>query len=278
MNQKLDVVIPVLMPSRFLSQHRSHLKGLCPSLRVIYVLDFSKCQKTKKTLDLTSSSKELFLYGDYGSPGAARNAGLLRSDAEYICFWDVDDEANLEQVCSSFRKLIRNGSELIIGRWNISSRDSNPKSSNPLNVGLDPGLWRFIFKRTLIGDSKFSHLKWGEDQLFIAQILKKNPSVLNSDDVLYVYSKGVDGSLSGDKGNVKALRIVFSECLAILNSLSQGPFVVVCIMLIRQSLTMLKLGNSQTKLFALKGLLISIRKLLSFRGLRAFSMFTSKWE
>jgi citrate synthase len=71
----------------------------------------------------------------------------------------------------------KNDFELIIGcfTW-VSEITGAQESSQKLNrrlenalvtVGINPGIWRMIFKRTLIGDTEFPPLKMAEDQVFI---------------------------------------------------------------------------------------------------------------
>jgi hypothetical protein len=64
------------------------------------------------------------------------------------------------------------------------------------DVGKNPGLWRFVFRKSNIENLLFCNSKWGEDQLYIAEAFCICPRIITSDKVLYRYKKGNPDSLT----------------------------------------------------------------------------------
>lgn len=275
---KLDVVIPVLMPNPYLEINREHMKYTCDNIRVIYVIDLSRIDTIKSDLNFQSSSKELFIFGKYGSPGKARNAGLNECTAEFVCFWDVDDRTNIEEVCASLKEIGRNKSQLAVGKWSVRGSRKLSMNNRPLDVGLNPGLWRFIFQRSLIGNLRFLELMWGEDHVFLAHVFELNPKVSRIQHVLYEYNTGVEDSLTRDRRHVIDLKRAFNECLTVSREIRGTAFVVVCLMLLRQSLTIMKSATLETKCFGMRALLLALRRLFSKGGLIAFVKSSLDWN
>lgn len=157
--------------------------------------------------------KYLYLEDIYGSPGAARNAGLKSATGEWVMFWDSDDvgqvvainewlrmEENKEVDFEVFRFTKCNAldeSDLVQNNW------SNDFNQNFLNWLVEPGIWRCLFRRGRIEELIFTEILMGEDQIFILDVLTKGIlphfSNLNS----YKYYLGNSGQLTNSK---KAIR------------------------------------------------------------------------
>ena len=69
---KLEIIIPVLMPSRYLESMRESLKDIGESCRVNYVLDFATLGVDQEEISrIKLSPSERLFSGQFGSPGKA---------------------------------------------------------------------------------------------------------------------------------------------------------------------------------------------------------------
>lgn len=278
MIEAVDIVIPVLMPSNHLQELRKNLNKTCDRVKIIYVLDCARDYIPEYEQDFSNNLKEKFVYGSFGSPGEARNAGLKVCTSDYVIFWDVDDLPEIETTCAVIRDLSIDSPEALVGKWTPLGNKETILSNQPIDVGNNPGLWRWIFKRSLIGQTKFTDLMWGEDQLFLAEILAKDPSILRVDAVLYRYNDKSSDSLTSRTHNAKDLPEVSRRIIRLSPIANNQVLVVMTLMLMRQSLTILKFGKIPIKIYGLKLQIATIRNLVRNFNWGSFYRSGIQWE
>jgi glycosyltransferase involved in cell wall biosynthesis len=196
-------------------------------------------------LGAINSSKIVFLSGTFGSPGAARNAGLERVDSEYVCFWDSDDLPYPQAVLSEIE--IHSGDfDILVGQYVFSFNDSKDiqhdkaKDFSLRDVAINPGLWRVVFRRDFIMAVKFKKMRMGEDQLFLAEIMTFKPRVSFSSTVFYNYFVGHPAQLTQSPTAIAELSYAFTEMLALREKTSRREFEFTSIMISRMTLTLAK--------------------------------------
>jgi glycosyltransferase involved in cell wall biosynthesis len=274
----LEVVIPVLMPSTYLSQIREHLKGACNQIKIIYVLDYINTNAEHEANFSAQSSREVFVSGSFGSPGSARNAGLEICTSEYVCFWDSDDLPHLENVCRTVKVVARLNPEIAIGKWNLVQNENSFRGTKPIDTGLNPGIWRCIFNRRAIGNTRFTNLMWGEDQVFLAQFLARTKQVLTVDEILYSYRPNSVDSLTSKKSHVKDLWQASKICQGVLSNATNSNLLVTAAMLLRQSITMMKFGNLSIKIRGVNVLAVTSLVFLKKVNFRTFLSSSLEWK
>ena len=159
-----------------------------------------------------------------GNPGEARNLGLQDAIGEWVVFWDCDDLPNVAAALTCLKEKARKA-DLIIGEFTwVSELSRERKDSERLtsqnidsliSVGLNPGIWRMIFKRSLIGSTVFSPFRMAEDQVFIADVLSKNPKIEFTNVKLYNYYYGDPSHLVSNKIAQLDLLKSFEACISI---------------------------------------------------------------
>ena len=273
MRKTLDVVIPVKMPSRHLSVMREYLIGLPSDIKINYVLDYPTNSNLPSQL-LSLGEYERVYYGNFSSPGEARNFALNQCDAEYVAFWDVDDFPNLIEIKEFLACLKTSGADLGIGNWTYFDAPNDLRGFSPLAVGMSPGIWRFIFKQDLISNIRFSTFRWGEDQLFLVNVFEKNPSVYLFPNPVYSYVKYVEGALTTKTEFVFDL-IKVNECFVSNLVLIQGN-ARICfeIMNLKQIYTVLKYGQRKAALKLILKLLRELRE----RDLSLIELMYRAWR
>jgi hypothetical protein len=279
-NLNIDVVIPVKMPSEHLELMRKAIAPHSAFIRATFVLDYEKAgEELNPQLPESSSANERILRGEFGSPGMARNAGLKFCDRPYICFWDVDDFPEVIQFEELVSDMRQSQADVAIGNWVSTGDVYKAKGVTPLSVAMHPGIWRIIFRREITERIWFSNLMWGEDQVFLAEILARNPKIITSDRVVYRYSTLVSGSLTSKRSFVQDLPKATMKCLLHLKS-SQGTarFVVIT-MLVKQIVTAIKYGSGSIPLKVhLKSILKTLYAMANRESVFALSAGWRKWK
>lgn len=141
------------------------------------------------------------LQGLFNSPGLARNAGLKFASGTWVAFWDSDD-IGFAGAAESLIKSQGHVENFIKASYlSTDSESSICYYTDSLREGgitrfRKPGLWRYLFKREFIGDSIFTPLKLGEDQIFLAQLYEVSNSGILSSEIIYNYFEGVQNSLT----------------------------------------------------------------------------------
>ena len=158
----------------------------------------------KEVSDLAASYKAKYLNLVVNSPGLARNYGLQHADSEWVAFWDSDDIGLVEEAISSIHNSPLNTDFILAGYSQMSQRTkivnqvSTPIGNFPMAM-INPGIWRFIFRRSAIVNTNFPPYRMGEDQVFLARLLINESLVYFSDKNVYLYVDGEGGQLTKDK-------------------------------------------------------------------------------
>lgn len=250
--KKLSAVIPV--GDYFL--HKNNLKmilqhSISVDVELIIVLDR---QSVEAYEDLRELIAELNIdvritTSDAGNPGGARNIGIKLATSEWISFWDCDDEPNASSVLSLIDSPSTTDYQILIGSYESifgETRNSRIISGNKRNwqieLGLNPGIWRFVFNREFLKNSWFPEARMGEDQLFIQRVLNSNPNVFLSEAIIYGYRSDVPNQLTSRQSNLNDLTMINRK--ALYEFLPKGEYkLLVRTMIIRQLLTISRNTN-----------------------------------
>lgn len=188
---------------------------------VILVHDVSDSDTVKllaKTQSKIGNSFNLkVIEGKFGSPGAARNAGKRIAESTWVAFWDCDDIPNVKNVNQLLESSAGDELDFLCGSFDVvdvSSQRSvtqHINSENPTTdlkqIALNPGIWRFIFKRSSIESVFFLEISMAEDQDFLMDFnLTKRPGRY-SHLITYSYYRGEQGQLTSTKSAFSDLEI-----------------------------------------------------------------------
>lgn len=174
-----------------------------------FVLVFDSCDdgtvgEFDAILENCETLKVQAIYGEFGSPGFARNAGLKLVDSEWVVFWDADDFPDSGALLDCIYGLNEKNFDMIVTQYSKTdflsqekiSRESDTRHKYQLVV--DPGIWRILFNTCFVNEVRFPSFRMGEDQCFLAEILSKNPNLFFSSQITYVYTLGSPGQLTRD--------------------------------------------------------------------------------
>jgi glycosyltransferase involved in cell wall biosynthesis len=186
---------------------------------VIIVHDYKDDQTGIELRDILNEFQNpqiILVEGKFGSPGQARNAGMSQATSEWISFWDADDLAD----ATKFKHVIQSAktdTDVVVGQYAVNYQSEARRSHRARktlsvsDLAVDLGIWRMIFKKTIIADSLFSDLLMGEDQLFFLDILRNNPIIEFSDEIIYSYSIGSKHQLTNTPQALSQLTILMNR-------------------------------------------------------------------
>jgi glycosyltransferase involved in cell wall biosynthesis len=225
---KVDVVVPFADSLLNLESLKIWLKrdNIPTNFRIILVHDVQKQDLAGIELYelLSCLGKENFVYvkGQFGSPGAARNAGLIKTTAQWICFWDSDDYPAPQEFNSMIAAGIQNHSQICIGQFEIISHESREHiisvhGNSTISIATTPGFWRMAFLKESIGDVRFTNSRMGEDQLFLFSIDFASLHWHRHNAVVYQYVIGATSQLTRGTENYVNLLDTFSDSVHVCN-------------------------------------------------------------
>ena len=220
----VDVVVPFADRIQNLEPLETWISRevLPKNFRVIFVHDVKSQDTAGKEITAMLSrldpGNSIYIKGKYGSPGAARNAGLKKVTAPWICFWDSDDSPIPGEFLVMIENGVRNQSNVCVGKFEFKESQNQlqqipSRGNSRVSVAMTPGFWRMAFTRESIGDVCFSNSRMGEDQLFLMAIDFGNLSWYRHDAVVYRYIVGVDSQLTNSKVNYTDLLDTFSNSI-----------------------------------------------------------------
>jgi glycosyltransferase involved in cell wall biosynthesis len=243
---KLDMIVPISnlshLPNIFTWNSRKY-----GELRLILIHDAVREDCGGKCREVISKEDALIVKcGNFGNPGSARNAGLELSSSSWVCFADSDDYPQISEILLACGEAESRNKKYICGQANVRKVSNNKVSrlgNSYWEIAMNPGIWRFVFRRSTVFPITFPKLNWGEDQVYLAKTLNVGFEQLHQTDrVLYEYRLGVAGQLTARTCHSKdLLRATDEELLMIeqksLNGISKR---IVPLMLIRKIATYIK--------------------------------------
>jgi len=224
---------------------------------IILVLDDDKKRleiDLRNYLDHSFVNNFKLIKSNARNPGGSRNLGIACAESEWIVFCDSDDVPNIENMLKEIKR-DECKSDVIIGTFEFENIRSNSlykryfvndSSQNWEEVGVNPGIWRWVIKREFVLNLEFPNLSMGEDQLFILNLLARNPIVKFSNELFYRYRLGSTSSLTSTKQNLDDLiKILEFEFMWFNTDFHykrvKGYFII------RQIFTLLRHGNLKSK-------------------------------
>ena len=132
-------------------------------------------------------------------------------------------------------------------------------------VGIEPGLWRWGFKKTLIGDIEFPETRMGEDQIFLLRVQPFQNPIYTTNKFVYKYCINEPNQLTSSKMAIKDLE----NSLALFpkfdgHQLSPASEEFACIILLKMTAThLIRTGFSMTLLWSFPS--VFIRRIVRFR-------------
>jgi glycosyltransferase involved in cell wall biosynthesis len=262
----LSIVCPVSNMSGRLQRLEKWVTSLQPneSIQIIIVHDCQDIPTGKELVELFSSLPNVLLIeGHYGNPGGARNAGMQLANRDWVCFWDSDDQPDVENFLEMIDEGEKNNSDICIGHFlkidesqskpSLENRWTEEESVNDFIFSMNPGIWRMCFRNRLIQHQQFHTFRMAEDQIFSAEAYSRADNISYFGKSVYTYFIGTNLQLTSNKVAMSDLQYSFAVMLNLLekspNNRSRN---VISIMAARQFITGLRKMQFSIKVQLLK--------------------------
>lgn len=246
----LSAIIPVGGFPNGDSVLKSWVQNQLPhGLEVIMVLDSDDESVRDSVHEILHSNPEQIRLeiSQNRNPGSTREIGLTASKGKWVCFWDADDLPEVSTIWKNVTNIENQKVDIIVGHYRIvNSETNNPEDFYPVihdhltSLYINPGLWRFVFKRKLLEGVSFPALRMGEDQVFVFRSITRSESMIFVKDTFYNYYQYPSGQLTKVKGIlgdlVKSRDLCMEEYL-----LTKESYILIA--LYRQDFTLVKRGN-----------------------------------
>jgi glycosyltransferase involved in cell wall biosynthesis len=191
----LTVIVPIHnMAERLQNLEQTVRRSFEENLPIQFILvqDGLDHATSEEVTKLSRKFGTKYLQVDVGSPGLARNAGLEVAESEWVAFWDSDDFGFAERALFCIKEAPKSA-QVIVAAYSHKlvgtdeERVVQKPADNLPSIMVNPGIWRFIFKREFICALRFKDFKMGEDQVFLADLKLKESSTYKSNVEVYRY-------------------------------------------------------------------------------------------
>lgn len=147
------------------------------------------------TVEVTRKYAEVVKITDFGRPGLARNVGIEAAQGEYIIFMDSDDWFLHEYVFTQLDEKLKEESPDILA-FSFIFKHWMYAIPRGLKGDYWPAVWNKCWKTSFLKPMRFSADMVGEDALFQANAMSRQPKVVDWDMPLYYYNYLRTGSIS----------------------------------------------------------------------------------
>jgi glycosyltransferase involved in cell wall biosynthesis len=192
--QSLSAVIPFHNFSVNYNNLSKLIKSISSlSIPTIVVADSLNDSEFEELHNLIGNISGLILLRcNFRSAALTRNFGLKLVDTEWVIFCDCDDMVNPSSYSEIMNLPQIKNFDLVVSQIEIESLvtgaiifRSTTKSMRQL--GLLPAFTRVLYRTSFLEGLVFESIPLCEDQCFLAQAISRNPRILFSDLVTYIY-------------------------------------------------------------------------------------------
>ena len=255
----VSVIIPILATQNSVQNLNQSIKNILDSklnAQIVVIIDNHPGDSVSSEVQSLHQKNGLEIYsGNFGSPGAARNFGLTKSNRDWIWFVDSDDLLNPSALASIIHLENLDNFEIIVGEFDVRSLDTQLTQRIPGTtleaVAMNPGLWRHIFRKKILPVDPFPLYRMGEDQFFLARGYANSFSILRINESIYTYFTGGLGNLTSNPEARNELFRATKEFRSEFIRKKSGENVLAYRMYTRQVITILKYLKLRLKIEAL---------------------------
>lgn len=217
---KISIIIPAYNAEGWIAESlESAINQTCPDLEVLVVDDGSTDNTAEIVASFSDPRIRLIRQANQGQ-SAAINRGVTDSQGEYIRILDADDWLNPEHITAQLRVLEGYPDCVAACRWGyfvdaancpaVREEAANRDYVDPLEWLVDSltkdegmmGGWKWLIPRNIweLAGGWDERLSLNNDFDFSIRLLLAARGVRFAPEAVYSYRKGVQGALSGSRG------------------------------------------------------------------------------
>ena len=186
---KFSIIIPAYNSAAFITRALESIKcQVFTDYELIVVCDSCK----DNTAEIAREYGTVYEV-DFQHEGHTRNYGLDRAKGEWILFMDDDDWWIGNQVLSTLDKMGSDDIDVIRFSFIWGAKGYT-------KCGDWYACWNKCWRRSFVGDTRFSDEKDRSDVAFHLINMGKNPRILDLDIIMYHYNYMREGSVSWQRG------------------------------------------------------------------------------
>jgi glycosyltransferase involved in cell wall biosynthesis len=277
-NPLLSIVVPISDMAGRLERMKNWIRGIdfnCCEVVLVHDVRDSKTTEELEAFFQEIRNKNLKLIsGKWGNPGGPRNNGISVSTGDWIAFWDSDDTPCIENAVNAIKS--KSIADVHVGAFETIDSMSGLVTATMYSqtiedIYINPGIWRFVFKKSILEQLRFPELSMGEDQVFLMRLRLNLREIAFHRTVFYKYVTGNSDQLTSQS---RAIKDLSSTILVTANFYQKATLVekkFVGLMLVKQFGTLLK---RESLLEILKTLPMILRSFLNNPVLLTKSVIT----
>ena len=203
MKAKVSIIIPVYKTESYLKRCIDSVRRQdYENLEIILVDDGSPDESGRICDDISSQDARIrVIHKENGGLSSARNAGIEIATGEYICFIDSDDYVARDYVSTLYYLITKHNADLSkinyieVSNDNYDGRDGKSKEVVFEGKNVEEAYFDlrvdsacvFMYKRQLVGETRFPIGKTSEDIPFNFEIFQKAKKLVYMDVNKYYY-------------------------------------------------------------------------------------------
>jgi glycosyltransferase involved in cell wall biosynthesis len=215
----VSIVVPIHDMHRKLHNLNSSISEMpLVGVEIILVDDFTSSEASLEieTVIAEFTAKQIKLVkGNFGSPGAARNAGLSIATGDWIVFADSDDRLYARELLDYLLPLPADQIQVFqFCKKDFSSGEILEPLSHTysiLDLVVNLGLWRMAFPVKYLNKVSFHNLRMGEDILFFLDVFHDYPNAKFVSIHTYDYLMGSGNQLTSSVDAIEDLFNLLGE-------------------------------------------------------------------
>ena len=214
----VSIIMPVYNSASFLNKSIESIQNqTLDDIEIVCVDDGSTDNSVDILIDLNDEYGNIKIIAQENSgPGAARNTGIKKAQGEYIAFLDSDDifleddalermydlgkSNDFDLICANLKWINQNYTidthyDFVNSRFTYFYKNDVLK---PENYGIPFAFYRNLFKRSFLEENNiiFPNLRFGEDPVFMANVLVNINEFLAVPIDLYGYNHSMGGGVN----------------------------------------------------------------------------------
>ena len=205
----ISVIIPVYNVGDFLIPCLESVAAQTyPNLEVL-LIDDGSTDDSGARCDAYAARDARFkvVHKENGGVSSARNLGLELAQGEFIAFVDSDDRIEKDYFETLYGDLVRSGAEIVFCGFRVIDHCGNPVAWEPRvkecrlikekealmrdivaqDEGYYAAVWGALIPKSLTANVRFQPLRYGEDGLFMFDVLSSGPVVYLDAYKGYIY-------------------------------------------------------------------------------------------